>query len=329
MKKRKLIIMVTLLLMAGSANAQGQFPIVYYTLGDLGFEQGYDYIWDEIIKGEPGQCLGLIAPGAKKITSTIIKDEYPDEPTKLEHELYPNGLMKCSKQGSGFTFTYNYDNQWRLQNIIRDQGNNNISTYKYMYEKQHRLAKCIYSGGVDDEYVYNYDNNDNLLKIVKNNYNSFYFKNSQLTQIGENSSESSLMFIYDENGRYKGYTKIMPDYDECTYKTQLTYTYSGTSPFPSSITKRWGEYSPSRKNYVGTSYSIKYQSTFTFDSKGNWTKWRVKKVAGNGIDYDSYTITRTITYYTDEEVKTALAELEKARNGSLQNDQKKEDLWEY
>ena len=61
-----------------------------------------------------------------------------------------------------------------------------------------------------------------------------------------------------------------------------------------------------------------------FDSKGNWTSW---KATGG---YGAWHITRTITYYTDEEVKAATAELEQARKGATQdNGQKKEDLWEF
>ena len=96
------------------------------------------------------------------------------------------------------------------------------------------------------------------------------------------------------------------------------------------ITKSVVENNPKTKKNIGAQYTNNYESTFTFDSKGNWTKWKVKKISGNRYDSESFTITRTITYYTDEEVKKAVSELEQARKGSTtNNNQKKEDLWEF
>ena len=96
------------------------------------------------------------------------------------------------------------------------------------------------------------------------------------------------------------------------------------------ITKSVVEINPKTKKNIGAQYTNNYESTFTFDSKGNWTKWKVKKISGNRYDSESFTITRTITYYTDEEVKKAVSELEQARKGSTtNNNQKKEYLWEF
>lgn len=85
------------------------------------------------------------------------------------------------------------------------------------------------------------------------------------------------------------------------------------------ITKSVVEINPKTKKNIGAQYTNNYESTFTFDSKGNWTKWKVKKISGNRYDSESFTITRTITYYTDEEVKKAVSELEQARKCSTTN----------
>ena len=42
--------------------------------------------------------------------------------------------------------------------------------------------------------------------------------------------------------------------------------------------------------------------------KGNWTSW---SVANNGVEF---TVTRTFEYYSDEEVKVAIAEMELAKS---------------
>ena len=271
----------------------------------------------------PGQSLGLKAPGAKTIISTITRDSgYDDPPKKIEHELYPNGLMKCAKDVGVITF--NYDKQWKLQNIMNNQGNDELFC-KYIYDKNNRLIKCIGSR----EYIYKYDANSNLTEMTSN-VERFFFKNNKPVKRTEIEGDCILTLSYDQQGRWTGYIEILPEYDESTSKTQVTFNYKGNEVFPSSITIRRGEYDPKTKKNIGTQYVENYQSTFTFDSKGNWTKWRVKIVSGNLYNSNSFTITRTITYYTDDEVKKAVSELEQTRKGSAANgNQKEEELWEF
>ncbi len=330
MKKRLIALFVTLLLIVGSISAQGQFPSVYNE-GYMGLDGGrvicfFQYYWGEIVSGTPGQCLGLKAPGAKKIISTITRDSGDDDsPKKSEYELYPNGLMKCAKDVGVKVF--NYDTQWRLQNIMNNQGNGELIC-KYVYDKNNRLVKCI-EDGANGEYIYKYEEN-NALAEMTNNVQRYFFNNDKFIKEFEMEGDYFLSLTYDQQGRWTGYVEISPDYDECTYKTQVIFNYKGNEVFPSSITKRYGEFDLQTKKNVGTQYTNTYQSTFIFDSKGNWTKWKVKKLSGNLYDSNSFTITRTITYYTDDEVKKAVAELEQARKGSVANGkQEKEDLWEF
>ena len=327
MKKRLMTLIATLLTAAGSVSAQGQFPSVYKEgymklFGDARIDFFYN-TWGEIINGMSGQCLGLKAPGAKKICSTIISDEDPEYVKKCEHELHPNGLMK--KAVDGTTKTFNYDKQWRLQNImIKQEGWDRETIYKYVYDKNNRLAMRI----DESETIYKYDANNNLTEIMVGEIGPFCFKNNKLTQLKQ--GDFSLTLSYDQQGRWTGCVKICPEYDETTSKEQVTFKYTGNDIFPSSITKRTGKYNPRTKKEIRTYSLINYQSTFTFDSKGNWTKWRVKRVSGKGYDHESFTITRTITYYTDEEVKKAVSELEQARKGSTTNgNQENESLWEF
>lgn len=317
MKNRLTTLIAILLLIVGGVSAQGQFPSVYYQ-GYMGLGGGnlhfFHHFWGNIINGMPEQCLGLKEPGAKTIICSINYDtEDGYSPRKIEFELYPNGLMKCYKSES--TKTFNYDNQWRLQNMIEDQGGN-IITYKYIYDKSNRLTKCIENGVVSLEYIYKYDTNNYLTEMIKDSEH-FYFKSNKL--IKETEADCSISLSYDQQGRWTGYINIAPDYDEGTYKTQVTFKYKGDEVLPSSITKSVVEINPKTKKNIGEQYTNNYESTFTFDSKGNWTKWKVKKISGNRYDSESFTITRTITYYTDEEVKKAVSELEQARKCSTTN----------
>lgn len=325
MKKRALTFVATILLTAGTAFAQGIFPTVYSTmLGDNAFPWTLTHIWDETVRGECGQGLGLVTPGAKKIVTTIKRGEDWGGPVTWEFELYPNGLMKCDNAQNG-KHTYNYDNQWRLQNVAWGDK----IAYKYVYNQKNQLIQCIASVGVSDEFTFTYGPDGKLSKIVKVGSERYSYKNDQLVKtefISEYATQLPITYSYDPQGRWKGYTSIVEDgMDEVfTFKTQVTYNYTGTNPFPTSVTKSVVEYDPKRKRNIGKPQVTTYRCTYTFDSKGNWTSW---KATGG---YGAWEITRTITYYTDEEVKAATAELEQARKGTTQdNGQRKEDLWEF
>lgn len=326
MKKRAMTFLAAILLTAGAAYAQGQYPTVYSSMiNDVAFPWTMNHVWDDVVNGKTGQGLGLVAPGVKKIVSTINLGEDYAGPNKWEHEFYPNGLIKSDDALNG-KHTYNYDNQWRLQNIAR---NNGEVEYKYIYNQQQQLVKCLYDGGVSDEYEYTYGADGKLSKIVKVGSERYSFKDNQLVKtefISEYATQLPITYTYDPQGRWKGYTSIVEDgMDEVfTFKTQITLNYTGTNPFPTSVTKSIVEYDPKRKRNIGKPDVTTFRCTYTFDSKGNWTSW---KATGG---YGAWHITRTITYYTDEEVKAATAELEQARKGATQdNGQKKEDLWEF
>lgn len=325
MKKRALTFVATLLLTAGAAFAQGQYPTVYSNLlNDVAFPWNLNHVWDDVVNGKPGQGLGIVAPGVKKIVSTINLGEDYAGPNKWEHEFYPNGLMKSDDAING-KHTYNYDNQWRLQNVVGKDGQ---VDYKYSYNQQHQLVKCIYTF-MNYEYVYTYGSDGKLSKIEQVGSERYSFKDNQLVKtefISEYATQLPITYTYDPQGRWKGYTSIVEDgMDEVfTFKTQVTYNYTGTNPFPNSVTKSVVEYDPKRKRNIGKPQVTTFRCTYTFDSKGNWTSW---KATGG---YGAWEITRTITYYTDEEVKAATAELEQARKGTTQdNGQRNEDLWEF
>lgn len=365
MKKRLMTLIATLLTAAGSVSAQG-FPSVYAIMycsardyGDGNFHELFtpsQYLWGENINGMPGQSLGLKASGAKTICSTTtshLEPELEEDKNKEEYELYPNGLMKCVKSSLAIIYyyderynpngkyvlrrwstrTFNYDKQWRLQNITENQSDGKNSIYKYIYDKNNRLAKCIYNGEVTDEYIYKYDANNNLTEIISG-IRHFYFKNNKLMKETFKDEESSVNvplsydLSYDQQGRWTGLIHITPD-DVDSYKTWLTLNYRGNDVFPSSVTDCGSWYDPKTKREYGSVERRDHQSTFTFDSKGNWIKWEYDDVSGD-LDDDGCTITRTITYYTDEEVKKAVSELEQARKGSTTSgNQENESLWEF
>ena len=308
---------------------EAQFPTVYgVTLSAFGFNwmDKVCNVWDETVRGLPGQGMSLKAPGAKKVVSKYNDSGNYGE-IIIECELYPNGLLKSKSEscngGDKSVYTYNYDKQWRLQNILYKDGS---VWFKYHYDQQGRLVKSTHSG---EAYTYSYNNAGQLVTINGTDAPTFTIKDNQIVSlkfIGE--YEFPFTFTYDAQGRWKSDTHIIADgMDELIYvRTQVTLNYgNGTGTLPVSMTCKSGEYDPKRKVNIGTPYPTQtVRCTYTYDSKGNWTSW---KATGGS---NPWTITRTISYYSDQEVDTALGAMRDARKAATDKDSKKQEgLWEF
>ncbi|MBR0274910.1 MAG: hypothetical protein IJQ76_01690 [Prevotella sp.] len=325
---KKLFTMAAGLLLAATASAQGQFPTEYSgCLQSFGFNTEICGVWDEIVQGKPGQGLGLMAPGAKMVKTHLDAQDFslPDE----VHEFYPNGLLKAKRQEGGvqpesnFSYTYHYDKQWRLQNVTDKDGK---VVFKYYYDEQGRLIKTVSDRGTYNEYTYNYDQQGLLKQVNHDNRQYFdYDKNGNMVKMHEKVDWESYPnnLKYDQQGRWKGYSQIVLDgMDELFYtKVELTVNYLN-GPLPTSMTFRTGECNPKTNAYKGKPETYTNRCTYQYDSHKNWTSW---KATGG---YPTWTITRTISYYTDEEVKEALSQMEQARKPAEKQEQK-EDLWEF
>lgn len=325
---KKLSILATGLLMAATASAQGQFPTEYSAcMENYSFDYGIRGVWDEIVQGKPGQGLGLVAPGVKQLKTHLgVQDfELPD----VVYEFYPNGLLKTQWEegghnpGSNKIWTYNYDKQWRLQNVVGKDGQ---VVYKYHYDDSGRLVKMVDMFGGNDEAIYSYDEQGLLKQIVMSGNETFDFNKDGMmvkkTYL-QNPDIDPLVEKYDQQGRWKGYTQIVLDgMDEEFYtKLEMTVNYQN-GPLPTSMTFRTGECNPNTKAYVGTPSTSVNRCTYQYDDHKNWITW---KATGG---YPTWTFTRTISYYTDEEVKQALVDMEAARKPDKEN-MEQEGLWEF
>lgn len=325
---KKLLTMAAGVMMAATVTAQGQFPTEYVGfMGSSGFSYDVVGVWDEIVQGKPGQGLGLVGPGVKTLTTKIDAEgfELPD----VIYDFYPNGLVKAVRQEGGVNpqsnkkWTYHYNKQWQLMNVVSADGK---VVYKYNYDDKGRLVKCIYANYNSEETDYKYDEQGKLTQIVKDGRIVMdYNKDGQMLKLSYAGDESSepLTNKYDAQGRWKGYTQIVLDgMDEEFYtKLDLTLNYT-TGSLPTSMILRTGECDPRTKAYKGTPETYTGRCTYQYDSHKNWTMW---KQAGGS---PSWTLNRTILYYTDEEVKQAVEQMETARKPARE-EKKQEDLWEF
>lgn len=325
MKKRIIQLVAAVALSTAGASAQGFYPTAYHiAINDMYEMLEIHETWSDVVKGKPGQGLGLVKPGVKKVTAKI--DNGPDMPSaEWTYELHPNGLIKSDDAQNG-RHTYNYDKQWRLQSIVDKDGK---VEKRYIYDDKGRLKKYIHDMIIHNEYDYDYDANGNLTTIKKGKTMTITVKDSAIAQVqffNDYDMETwPTVFTYDQQGRWKMYSSIVADgMDEIEIvRTQYTWNY-GTGNLPIGLTRRQGVYDPKKKQYAGKPEVTNIACTFTLDSKGNWTGWKLKG------GYINLNITRTIEYYNDDEVKAAVAEMEAARQGKKQpKEEKKEELWEF
>lgn len=321
--KKTIKLLLAFLLTAGAAMAQGEFPTAYsYWLAEYHpFTSEEENVWDGVIQQTPGQGMGLIARGAQKIVSTITVRDYDGTPSnkQLECEFYPNGLMKSYVADHSQKF-YMYDKKWRLLSIQDQEGK---VLFKYNYDQDGRLVKAIKNDGQYD-YTYIYNEAGQLTRI--NAGNEFYFtiKDGNIVKRSYNNPESfPQTYSYDAKGRWTGHVQIGWGF-EGLENNEIVVKYA-TGPFPISMIKRMSEYDNDKKVRIGEVETFTSKCAYTYDSKGNWTSW---KLTGNSQALNC-TIKRTIAYYTDEEVSAAVAEMESARNAKAQEDEQKEDLWEF
>ncbi len=320
--KKKLFLLVAVALSTAGASAQWSFPTAYQNMIPDVNNFELHHIWSDMVMGKPSQGLGLLNPGAKKIVTKIESEVYDFTPV-WTYELYPNGLTKSDDATNG-KHTYNYDKQWRLQSITDKDGK---VAFRYIYDADKRLKQCIYEGGIHEEYAYEYDSKG-ALTAIKKGQNTYTIKDSCYVQYDFKDPDFETWptkFVFDQKKRLKTFDSIVIDgMDEpIIVKTQITWNF-GTGKFPTGITRRLGEFNPKKNIFIGKPEVKNCQYTFTYDSKGNWTSW--KQTGG----YPKFTITRTITYYTDEEVKAAVAEMEASRQAKKEpKEEKKEEMWEF
>lgn len=325
--RKKLFILAASLLSAATLSAQGQFPTEYVSsVTDLSeglgrfVNENYCGVWDEIVQGKPGQGLGLVAPGAKVVTTHYSYNYFSSSDDV--HEFYPNGLLKTKKSGENY-FTFNYDKQWRLKNVV----NNDKVVRTYDYDTNGKLTKLTYyyDGGYSNEFVYKYDASGNLMQINKDDVLAIDIKGNNIVKSVHKYYGTPSTFKYDAQNRWIGSTYIN-EFDEGDFpiyvKDEVKFTYPN-SPFPTSMAVTTGCVNDETYAYEDKPETRAYQCMYTFDDHQNWTTW---KATGT----EPWTITRTISYYTDEEVKQAITEMEAARKApSQKKEEKEEELWSF
>lgn len=307
MKKKIIIWAFTCLLIANYTHAQCSYPsLVRQNPLYHGYVDVLEFVWDEIVQGKTGQGQGLPVPGAKRIVYKIDDKDYMN-PEEFVTEFYANGLTKSIGWINGSKkLVFNYDKQWRIQNISGNEG----EFRKYVYNEHGKLTTSYHES---EKYVYHYDANGNLTEILRGNSETYIFKNNHLSEIRTNLEYPyevfPMTFRYDSNGNCIGSTKIAWDGidDGALGKNEISIIYNEKG-FPGTLINKGGEYNSSKKIYVGKPYVYTYRSRYSYDTKGNWTSW---SVANNGVEF---TVTRTFEYYSDEEVKVAIAEMELAKS---------------
>ena len=292
-----------------------EFPIEYFDKAGNIAHESYR-VWDEIVRGLPGQGLSIKAPGVKQIVAIT-----PDSPGQYKEiwDFYPNGLMKSKlhydedndKVNAYNSYDFKYDSQWRLQSIVDKEGKV-VSAYNYDKEGKLISSNHDYKG----ECKYIYDNAGNLTRIDCDDYLTLTVKNNKVVCFQDNREGNFPLYAtYDEKGRWTGEKSIFPDgMDEVFYLKQehkINYDKDG---MPVSSTWSSVEYDPEKKVEIGETMVTSTKYTYTYDDKGNWTSW-------TGKEGDTeWTIKRTITYYTDQEVEEALEAMKKARDVASKNE---------
>ena len=288
-----------------------EFPIEYFDKAGNIAHESYN-VWDEIVRVLPGQGLSIKAPGVRQIIA--ISPDSPGE-YKVIWDFYPNGLRKSKirydedndKVNAYNSYDYKYDSQWRLQSIVDKEGKV-VSTYTYDKEGKLISSNHDYKG----ECKYIYDNAGNLTRIDCGDNMTLTIKNNKVVCLQYNTEGNFPIYAtYDEKGRWTGEKSILPDgMDEVFYFKQEHKVNYDKDAMPVSRTWSSVEYDPEKKEEIGETDVYTTIYTYTYDDKGNWTSW-------TGKEGDTeWTIKRTITYYTDQEVEEALEAMKKARDAA-------------
>lgn len=316
MKRIFIVSFLAIVIATDKASAQGAWPIYYNQLiGNTIFDapiMDTQFIWDEVVRQEQGMCQNIVKPGVKKIV--ICTDAADTNPNSLVCEFYPNGLIKTFDR-----YTFNYNRRWQLTNIMYDDGE--IAAY-YSYDTEtSRLTKTICNSYV---YTYNYDQQGNLESISKGVERVLGVKNNQLTKL---NLFGEVEYSYDASGRISGKKYLDEGMDDFTWYCEVSYAYNSGFNMPSTITtKRW-DYDWETERKTGTPQTSVTNCLYKFDDCGNWIQWQIStKQYGESV---TVTVNRDITYYSDEEVKTALEQLEASRKPTEEAPQEEEELWSY
>ena len=316
--KKYLFCLAALLFSSSSIFAQANCPTYYANyMKDSGMSWMVKFIIGDIPQGNHPSALGFNAPGVKTISMKANDTDCPTCDIKVIGEFYPNGLIK-TLDGQ----TFNYDKQWRLQNIVDKEGK---VAYKYFYNSKGLLERV--NSDFEGEWVYTYDENNKPTSVYcEMRHIRYTFKDGRVAEAKEIQDWETFpqTFKYDPQGRFKGYDCILFEGDDYATYREVAWTYVQGS-LPVSITQRVWCYDTETKRKLGKAEIWNSRCTYTKDSKGNWLTWKATCANNSSFSWD---FKRTLTYYTDEEVKTALAEMEAAKNPSKGED-KKEEMWEF
>ncbi len=187
--------------------------------------------------------LGQVIKYEKTLRNELSKVIYSDNTFEM-YEYDDFGRMIAKQDRDGVTFNYEYDQLGNLTKIITPyyeikrvyDGNGNLieeidgngNSTKYEYNHNDQLIKTIHPSGLEEETVYDEENNillkkDNLGVIEENEYDGFnnLIKSNNLGNISKNKySNNKLIATFENDILQQSYT-----YDE---KGELKETISST-----------------------------------------------------------------------------------------------------
>lgn len=316
---KKLFAALTMLLLAaGNAFSQANCPTFYANyMPDAGMNWLLKHVVEGLAFGNHPEAMGFKEAGVKTMQLRVIMDGCPDCDIIVDGEFYPNGLIK-TLEGN----TYHYDKQWRLQNIVGKDGE---VVCKYFYNSKGRLMRTVIDE--TDEWVYVYDESGTVKSTSCNALHmTCDIKNGHVAKIQEKQEWTTYPFTfnYDPQGRFKGYNVILVEGDDYATYRDVTWNYAQGN-LPTSIVERVWDYNTDTNKKTGQPETWTLRCAYTKDAKDNWTSWKGTCAANSSLNWN---MKRTMTYYTDEEVKAALAEKDAAKNPA-KKEEKQEDMWEF
>jgi hypothetical protein len=308
-----------------TASAQCNWPIYYNNLfqgiGSPEVTSDIQFVWDQTVYQDLAMGQDLVAkPGVKKVVArTNAVDVGPME---IVSEFYANGLIKSIDTGNGTAYTYHYDKKWHLQYITNKEGDIKV---KYSYDSKGQLVSSFIDAM---EYLYIYYTNGKLSQIRrKSDGMTFDVKDNMVVcQKWVDEQLPTQNYSYDQQGRIVEKSFMDWGGDDMCFFYEISYKYGPTSTMPVSIAQRMYDYDWDTGKKMGKPDVSSYMCTYERDLFGNWTTMKVSA----GTARINLKVTRSFIYYTNDEVKKAVADMEAARNPNAGKAEKKEEtLWEF
>lgn len=327
--KRLITTLLLFVAIMARTNAQGAWPLHYqHGMGEFVEFGNIQYVWDEIVKGAPGQCENIKGgTGVKKIVSSLTSEYMVGQ--EIVSEFYPNGLIKRFTglhivEAKSDEQIFHYDEKWRLARV--KSGDDVIALYFYDGNTG-QLSKSIINGHSD--FSYHYSSAGELDKI-ENEEVVYDIRNGQMELCSSKMYEPPLKKTtsckYDSQGRIISLECTGPNEVNDFFMCVDTYTYfysSSSATLPSKIEMKGHEYNVETKAIIPDSrWSRTLLLSYVFDNAGNWTQWKISDGGTNLL-----TCKRTITYYDANEVKQAMDKLEDSRNGNQESSD--EEMWTF